>query len=255
MYQIGFSNKHFTLWNVSEPFQRFTGTGSWYWEQSFQFVQNLGFNRTDAFNRARQLTGQKQINIDYSLKGKSMSFTKKMESVCRMPNNLSPFFEFGKYRDDKIDNTIDPKYLFWYYEQTGNVHAKKILIDSGEYVEHGDKLVAHDEIQHKMHVDKIVDVADESDELEVTAIRNINMNGVLKVDLDGVVLDFEIGDKVGTKYFTYNEYEYHLPVIDGKAKRIKNKKIKIKYHTINHTRIIDEIELVTAQQKLDLKTQ
>lgn len=252
MFKIGFANKYFTLWNVSEPFQRFTGTGQWYWEQTQTFVQNLGCNRNDAFNRARQLTGQREIHIDFSLKGKSMTFTKKTEAVCKMPNNLSPFFEFGKYFDEKITENDDHKYLKWYYEQTGNVHAEKVLIDSKKFVLYKGDLVSRDEIDHKMHVDKIFDVADNTDELEVIATRNINTSGVLFVNLDGVNLEFEIGDKVETKYFTYNEYEYNLPVIDGKAKRIKNKKIKIKYHTINHTRIIDSIELVKAQQKLEL---
>lgn len=252
MFWIGFSNKHFTLWNVSKPFQQFTGTGQWYWEQSFQFVQNLGYNRNEAFNRARQLSGQTTINIDYSLKGKSMSFIKKTEAVCKMPNNLSPFFEFGKYFDEKITENDDHKYLKWYHEQTGNVHAEKVLIDSKKFVLYKDDLVSRDEIDNRMHTDKIFDVANTSDELEVTAIRNINIYGVLFVDLEGVILEFEIGTKVETKYFTYKEFEYKLPVIDGKAKRIKNKKIKIKYHTINHTRIIDSIELVQAQQKLNL---
>lgn len=250
-YAIGFANQHFTLWLIHAPFQRWVSRENFYWEQKFSFVQNLGYNRNDAVNRAQQLTGQRKINIDYSLKGKSMSFTKKTESVCKMPNNLSPFFEFGKFRDQKIDASFDPKYLVWYHEQTGNVHAEKVLIDSGDFVLYQGKIVSHDHVRHSMHVDKIIDVADNTDELEVVATRNINAKGVLIVNLDGVNLEFHT-DGIDTKTMYYEDFEYKLPVINGKAKRIKNKKIKIKYGTENSKRIIWDIELVTAQQKLKL---
>ena len=90
------------------------------------------------------------------------------------------------------------------------------------------------------------------EELEVTFDRNLSVEfddsnkcyGVYRNE-DGILFKFN-----NVKLNYYNGFEYGLPLVNGKAKRIKNKTIKIKdyaYEITKYDIIVEVYDFVIAK--------
>lgn len=219
MLQIGFSNKYFTLWNVIEE-TRYTGDkGQYRYDVTiFTYIQNLSLSKDKAIEKAKSM-GCTDLKVNDDLKGIS---GKSFERAKVIEIKYEDFqFNFGKYTGDDIRENNDLSYLKWFYNESNNIYAgnRVVELDKNYIIYKGDlmkkeaynRIKRAEEIDNKLHKTGSIDLDIE---------RNADGNGFLYVD--NVNYYFE-----NSKCMYYNGYEYSLPVLNGKAKRIKGKTITV----------------------------
>lgn len=143
MYTLGFTNQFYTLWEVKEPQKKYTSgfvlngvfTGSFYWVQECNYVQNLSTDYDKAVDKMKERFGD-NFAIDLELRGQH-SFVR--QSDYTIYNDIPDYvFSFGKLegQDIRICNDV------WQLtramkEERGKrrrVHARRRLIELGELV-------------------------------------------------------------------------------------------------------------------------
>ena len=231
MLRIGFSTKYFTLWDVKETteFQRIDGLNLPYQKISYCYIQNLSMDENEAKRKAI-FKGVENFEIDHDLFGRNASFFHKKELFSKIPSDKSYFFEFGKFQGEPIKNCTDFDYLFWFFNESQNIHAKAILLENG-FVEFEGQVV------HAEHAKKIklrglvVNEIKEKKEIEVEVLSNLNSENELRFEFKNEVF-FGVWN-VNSKGYIYQGHEYFLPIIGGKPKRVKNKPVKVKIGDFN----------------------
>lgn len=88
MLRIGFANKFFTLWSVSEPYKCYVDEYSFYWRTDFDYIRNLSIEEKTAQEKARK-GGAVNLSVDYSLKGSSSFFR---DSEPRVDHEKTPAY-------------------------------------------------------------------------------------------------------------------------------------------------------------------
>ena len=231
MLRIGFSNKYFTLWEVTTTteFKNFDGLHLPYQKTYFHYLQNLSMDENEAKRKAI-FKGVENFEIDHDLFGRNASFFHKKELFSKIPSDKSYFFEFGKFQGEPIKNCTDFDYLFWFFNESQNIHAKAILLENG-FVEFEGQIV-HDEHAKKIKLRNLVfSELKSKKEIQVEILSNLNEHGCFRFSFKNEVL---WGGFFGMKkQMFYNGITYFLPIIDGKAKRFKGKTAKLTIEKIN----------------------
>ena len=226
MLRIGFSTKYFTLWDVQETTE-WTSVGGLnlpYQKISYCYIQNLSMDENEAKRKAI-FKGVENFEIDHDLFGRNASFFHKKELFSKIPSDKSYFFEFGKFQGEPIKNCTDFDYLFWFFNESQNIHAKAILLENG-FVEHEGQLL-HGEHAKKIKLRNLVfKELEGKEEVQVEILSNIDGNNCFRFSYKNEVLWG--GFKGQTKAMFYNGITYYLPVIDEKAKKIKGKIVTLK---------------------------
>mgnify|MGYP003605985961 FL=1 len=226
MLRIGFSNKYFTLWEVTTTteFKNFDGLRLPYQKTYFHYLQNLSMDEKEAKRKAI-FKGVENFEIDFDLYGRNASFSKRQELFSKIPSDKSFFFEFGRLKGQKIQDCNDFDYLFWYFQETQNEPSKNRLIENG--FEEIDGQVVHAEHAKKIKLRDLVvaEIADK-DEIEVIVLSNLNCENELRFEFKNEVF-FGCWNE-NSKGYIYQGIEYFLPIIGGKPKRVKNKPVKVK---------------------------
>ena len=226
MLRIGFSTNYFTLWDVKETteFQRIEGLNLPYQKISYCYIQNLSMNEAEAKRKAI-FKGVENFEIDFDLYGRNASFVTRKELFSKIPSDKSFFFEFGRLKGQKIQDCNDFDYLFWFFNESQNIHAKAILLENG-FVEHEGQLL-HGEHAKKIKLRNLVfKELEGKEEVQVEILSNIDGNNCFRFSYKNEVLWG--GFQGQTKAMFYNGITYYLPVIDGKAKKIKGKIVTLK---------------------------
>lgn len=232
MLVIGFANKYYTLWDVTEHVEN--NEYSKYVWYTYSFIKNISMDKEKAFN------SYPNINFDETLKGKSITFTTKKKEVW---DNVDTF-RYGRYKGKKIAEINDIKYIEWYYnnvlDDEHKKHVLEILLDNG-YSFDVVKWVDSDNIEHeskclidpetKTELDKsnnefniLKNSVKNNEIIEIKFLKNLDNNGNYREG--NVIYHF---NKYSLK--TYNGYDYSIPTINGKGKLIKNKNVKITNYT------------------------
>ena len=226
MLRIGFSNKYFTLWEVTTTteFKNFDGLRLPYQKTYFHYLQNLSMDEKEAKRKAI-FKGVENFEIDFDLYGRNASFSKRQELFSKIPSDKSFFFEFGRLKGQKIQDCNDFDYLFWFFNESQNIHAKARLLENG--FEEIDGQVVHAEHAKKIKLRDLVvaEIADK-DEIEVIVLSNLNCENELRFEFKNEVF-FGCWNE-NSKGYIYQGIEYFLPIIGGKPKRVKNKPVKVK---------------------------
>ena len=231
MKVIGFTTKFYTLWDVTNE-TRDLGNGHKYVITHFAYIKNISFDKDKA------LAAYPGVSIDESLRGKTTSFQTEKE----VWDNVN-VFRFGKYKYDNIDNCSDTKYIAWYWDNIYNEHKDHVteVLKSRGYDVRKSSWTDHNGYEHVMeHLYSPEALAIEKAEAE-------KLNSDEKLLKSGAALSFlceynldELGEVCNgnltykfpeTKEMEYRGWPYWLPVINGKAKRIKNKMITINKYT------------------------
>ena len=225
MLRIGFSTKYFTLWDVQETIE-WTSVGGLnlpYQKISYCYIQNLSMDENEAKRKAI-FKGVENFEIDHDLFGRNASFFHKKELFSKIPSDKSYFFEFGKFQGEPIKNCTDLDYLFWFFNESQNIHAKAILIENG-FVEFEGQIL-HAEHAKKIKLRNLVfSELKSKKEIQVEILSNLNEHGCFRFSFKNEVL---WGGFFGMKkQMFYNGITYFLPIIDGKAKRFKGKMAKL----------------------------
>jgi len=233
MKAIGFANKFYTLWEISTSRQSL-GNGRYYQFTRYTYIKNISMDREVAFSK------YPGIEFNESLRGKSKSW----ESCKTIWDNVDTY-RFGKYQYMKIGN-FDLDYLAWYWDNVYDDHKKyveNILVDNGYVVEnnHGHEIIlspseVEERNQMKKKFQQQVDLISSSVILYLTPNHNIDYDGYYRDD--DLVYHFQ---EVKENYYagTY----YYLPVLNGKAKRIKNKTLKITNFTYTINQQLNDINI------------
>ena len=239
---IGFANKYYTLWNITEE-SKPLGNGHNYIVTHYNYIKNISFDKETA------LAKYPEAILDENLRGKTISW----ESTKEVWDNVD-VFRFGKYKYQNIKETNDLNYTAWYWDQVDGDH--KIFISGflkkngyeirswiseldGQKVAH-QYLMSPEDLEKEKENNKIVNSLEEKlnngEIIEFTPEYNPDMEG-----------DIRIGDIIyhfnEVKENWYNGFDYYLPVVNGKQKRIKNKKLTITKYTYSRTENVITINI------------
>lgn len=218
MQIIGFTNKFYTLWNISETSVDF-GLGVEHITR-YSYVKNISME----LDTVRSL--YPGVEIDMSLRGHS-SFIKSSEKIYDFS-----LFMYGRHKGTKIEDCTDYSYMQW-YRNNGCPDESKEILDS-ILVKNGYYLVDNNIID-KYDYEKLMNEKEEFNKT-LDEIKSGNFSFIPESNLDetgeycinsGLFLVFP-----ELKEMSYQGYPYYLPVLNGKAKRIKNKKVIITDCTI-----------------------
>ena len=231
MKAIGFANKYYTLWEVTSRVVE-----SKYNKSIFiicTYLKNISMD----IDKVKAL--YPGLEIDESLKGHSCTFeyTKEQKEIN------TDKFNFGKYEGSLISECTDDSYLCWFFdncdgERKQNVEAR--LVELG-FVVKDDIIFTQEEITKEEQIERMLS---NKEELEVVFNKNLSIEfdssdkcyGVYRNE-DGILFKFN-----DVKLNYYNGFEYGLPLVNGKAKRIKNKTVKIKdynYEITKYDKIVE----------------
>ena len=228
MKAIGFTNKYYTLWEIWEE-HRPLGNGRSYVITHYNYIKNISFDRETAISKYPELP------IDETLRG----HTRSWNSTKEVWDNVDTF-RFGKYCGQKIEENTDTQYIAWYWENVDTDHkefVEKVLVDRGYEVRErtyhystGDSisryLMSPDALEeeriNKEKFNKEVEAVKTATELSFLCEFNPDENGEYWQSGDTIHYHFP---EVKENY--YNGFTYYLPVLKGKAKRVKNKTIVI----------------------------
>ena len=219
MLQIGFSTKYFTLWDVQQSTE-YTGSEGQhsYNVTRFTYLQNLSLVKEKAIIKAKE-KGCTQLGINEDLYGKSgRSFEKRtrIEKTYELHQ-----FTYGKYEGDDIRENTDVSYLKWYFGETElMLVAERICELDSSYWIHDNRLVTEEQMKAILSRKAIEDTLKKTGTIQLFMERNLDDHGF--INIDGIHYHFP-----QYSIQSYNGYDYGLPKLDGKAKRVKNKLIEV----------------------------
>lgn len=223
MKLIGFANQYYTLWEYSREVT--TGrNGVRYIKEQYTYLKNISKD----LNKVTTL--YPNIQPDPDLKGHTKSWGRER---VEYPDNV---FRFGRYEGRRFDEVTDYSYMSWYFEQTcrsAQELLKPILEGQGYHI-YINCLGSYDIMTPKEYQEKLewerdraemrraIMEAFEAGELVLFIDSNPNGDGEWVEQRSGMTIQF---DEVAER--DYQGWTYYLPVLNGKAKRVKNKSIKI----------------------------
>ena len=141
MKRIGFANKYYTLWDVSEETMYRTvndvhfASGT---KTTFTYYQNLSTDLEKAISKAKSM-GVTILEVDEDLRGKTRSFSSVKNRDDIYNDNQ---FKFGRYEALQIVDCEDVDYLVWYFGETDSkVAAEQVVSLDDSYVFDGSELL------------------------------------------------------------------------------------------------------------------
>lgn len=217
MTAIGFAEKYFTLWNICK---KDVQCSTYVDHQTIcQYIKNISMDEA----KVHEL--YPGVEIDWNLKG---HHTFIASSVKEWDNTK---FLFGKYQGNKIDESTDYDYMQWYYDAGIPDESKAIIeaiLTQNGYVKSGNRLITDAEYNQIKAYE-----AEEAEQME--QVKNGECHFESNIDYNGY---YYICPKMRIKFpevatNCYQGYEYYLPKLNGKAKRIKNKNVRFTDYIVN----------------------
>ena len=145
MKRIGFANKYYTLWDVSEETVYRTvndvhfASGT---KITFTYYQNLSTDLDKAISKAKSM-GVTILEVDEGLRGKTRSFSSVKNRNDIYNDNQ---FKFGRYEALQISDCEDVDYLVWYFGETDSkVAAEHVVSLDDSYIFDGKSLLSRKE--------------------------------------------------------------------------------------------------------------
>ena len=241
---IGFANKYYTLWNITEE-SKPLGNGRDYVITHYIYIKNISFDKETALAKYPNAT------FDENLRGKTQSWNTEKE----VWNNVD-VFRFGKYKYENIIKINDIDYTVWYWEKIMDKDQKEFisqfLKDNGYEI----RTNTYTDYYGETHTDEYLV---SPDELELERKNNEAFNEIETKLNNGETIEFipecnpdELGDcRIGNIIYHFKEvkenyyqgWTYYLPVVNGKQKRIKNKKITVTKYTYTRNESIITINI------------
>lgn len=222
---IGFANKFFTLWSIdTEPVYTTDAYGKHWltgYNTRYTYHKNISFD----LEKAKALYPTLEVQED--LRGKTNSWTtENKEDLCPQ------IMKFGKYYGKDINELLeqDFQYLVWICENKG-------YSSNGKYAKNLPKVQEHfkaiEDASNKLINDRnnAFEAILNAGSFEFVAERNLKINdgfAYIYVNEGDLCITFKF--EQGT--FSYNEYNgfaYGLPIVKGKAKRMKGKTVKFEF--------------------------
>ena len=233
MKLIGFSNKFYTLWSYSEE-PLYKSINNEYYQygikQIYNYIKNISFD----LDKVKEL--YPNVQIDDDLRGKSQSWSK--EPKFEYPDK---YFHFGKYESQLISECTDKSYLIWYFENGLYKEQERYNITKNRLIELGcvfynDIIFTSIELLNN-HIEKLSNQIEKSKKINETYDK-YNKSGIFSYNFYSS-LNSEGNYSDSSYEFRFNNfsqqyyagYEYGLPIMNGKSKRIKNKVLEMEVVT------------------------
>ena len=220
MKVIGFSNKYYTLWEVSEHIEE--NRYGKYKVVNYAYLKNVSFD----IDKVKEKYPNTPINT--ALKG----HTSWRTSECLERYSLDEF-QGGKYRGEKIENCTDYGYLAWAYDLGYIIDYDSrplvlSILEKAGYRKINDTHIATPEEVEKIEnsfieTEEMMTRIDNGETITIEVKSNLSEEGTIKVG------NIEFTWKPENyKELEYNGFYYGLPLDNkGKAKRIKGKTLKL----------------------------
>ena len=232
---IGFANTMYTLWTVSIE-DRYFGDNR-YAVECYKYQKNIS---KDIDKVKEQYPN---VKIDLTLRGHS-SFERVRVNENEQLNNDE--FWYGRYKGIPIDESADDNYIIWYWsskeDDENRKFAQQVLEDRNYHLVDNIWLSnsAYNEyLDRKEYANELINNFNSEGYIETRINRNPNEDGELFIGNKSLIIKFS-----EVKEMYYNGYEYYLPVINGKTKKVKNKNVRI-YGTIEDNIInVSNIEII-----------
>ena len=220
---IGFSNIYYTLWTIITEPVYITDVNGKNWLVGNNFKFNYHKNISIDLDKAHSLYPGLEFHDD--LKGKTQSWVKQnTDNLC--PNIIT----FGKYKNHNIDDIIntDFDYIIWMCNHDPNCH-------NSIYAKTLTKVISYYQTLLDIEVEKTIAEKNILNGLKSVEYIDLLPTKNLSTCEDGAYLVESVNDLHITLIFPpntfkemeYNGFVYALPTIDNKAKRIKNKPIRV----------------------------
>lgn len=219
---IGFAGKYYTLWSVIST--EVKNEKESYTRRTYAYLKNISMD----INKVKSL--YPGLEIDKTLNGKH--YYTSIENYKRIddPNE----FNFGKYAGKRFDAVADVEYTYWYSQQLltdDNRDACYEFLKLHGYVVIEGHIYSPQEYEKIQSANRVCDELLETNakqgyiDLTITENAHYDAEGrcVLPTNIKGVYIVCE----EGAKMMYYQGWEYYLPIFDGKAKRMKNKTVRI----------------------------
>jgi uncharacterized protein (DUF3820 family) len=224
---IGFANKFYALWSIDKQPRYTTDANGKHWltgyDTHYAYHKNISFE----LEKAKSLYPNLEVCED--LRGITQSWIKSdtQEDLCPQ------IMKFGKYYGKDINDLLeqDFEYLLWICENKG-------YSSNGQYIKNLPKIQQHlkavEDSYNKVINDKnnafkkVLDAG----YYEFIAERNLRVDScwdVAYINVPIINSDLRITFKFQSGTFASNSYNgitYGLPIINGKAKRMKGKFVK-----------------------------
>lgn len=217
-YIIGFSDRFYTLWEASS--RVIENGNSRYTYTEFRFVKNISFN----LDKAKAAYPDAEVNL--SIRGRR-SFTYSDRVWVNVDR-----FQFGKYKGQLISECEDLNYVEWYCQQGIPEENKEachelLKLNGYEIVDGFPISPANLERINKeiADVEEIELQLEQNGFAELTIVSNAFEDGNgywLRTNVKNVRVLVE-----HAKALYYGGDWYYLPLINGKAKKLKNKSVII----------------------------
>jgi len=214
---IGFATEYYTLWEYS---QREVYTTDNYGNHHVSGVDHVyRYVKNISIDIEKVKTKYPNVEIDETLRGKINSF-----SYNERVNLPTDFFWFGKHNGKKIDEVIntDFNYCLWVVENR-SCEASKYIQSHPEYVDYIAELEAE-----KLEALSNITSIKSGDNIHLEFVKN-----GYNADDDGCWSEATYGDiDVFVKCKDYKlvngMYPYIMPIVSGKAMRVKNKTVAVR---------------------------
>lgn len=234
MKKIGFANKFYTLWDVTnEPL--FTTVRTANGDQSYRSGTryNCVYIKNVSIDLEKVLKLYPNIPIDETLRGKSKSF-EWAEGDQRL-EYANDVFSTGYSKGNAIDDCRDFRCLSWAWDndrgQDRKNNIERALNNIGAYVYNGSVYESKELMQaeidreidrdaNKLRIDNVYKSMISGGVVKVNMERNLSAFGTIFID--GILYKFN-------DYIVgyYNGYGYGMPSYGGKGKRVKGKEIEL----------------------------
>lgn len=223
---IGFANKFYTLWTIdTEPVYTTDSNGK-HWltghNTRYTYHKNISFD----LEKAKEL--YPALSVSEDLRGKTNSWVSANDKEDLCPHIM----KFGKYYGKDVNELLeeDFQYILWIYENKG-------YSSNGKYAKNLSKVQEHfkaiEDADNKLINDRnnAFEAILNAGSFEFVADRNLKIyDGFAYIYINEGDLCVTFKFEQGT--FSRNEYNgfaYGLPMVKGKAKRMKGKAVKFEF--------------------------
>jgi hypothetical protein len=221
---IGFTNKFYTLWSVqTEEHHSTFGPNAVYLKTGettrYNYIKNVSFSLEEVKRLYPDLL------IDKGLRGKTQSFEVKSK------NDFSPeYLKGGKYSGRLLSEILseDFDYIRFIYEEYRvlSEEQRTVVLQSSSWIDHQNKLKVESD-QRRASISPW-----ESGTKRIVLEKNFSEEKRVWISLENHNIVLNV-DEVSRNW--YNGYNYYLPVIDGKSKRVKEKELSYDLELISES--------------------
>lgn len=242
---IGFAVEFYTLWNTWDETVYWTDANGKHWPSHkkfhFQYLKNI----STSIDKVKELYPNTPITED--LRGKTRSFEYEKREEDLTPN----LFKFGRHAGKTIEEVVkmDFKYLVWVTENVGGA-ISSLIRKLPEYIAYKEKC----ELERQKQIDSHPAVVNGENQITFTSNPNERQLGYADPLEEPELVPYTdkfcafatigpgshivvIFDQV--KYVN-GLYPYNMGIINGEAKRIKNKTMMLNLKVLRTERSVHQ---------------